>query len=787
MPAREYRRVDGEQGVGATTSDSDAGLSDSDWPTTACWKSKGGMLTGLLLAGVVGAFLVLSREKSGPEEMELGGPARADDSVETQYEKARLAFEQRAALMDIEAGEGADAPVRDIADGSSLKLHVRQLATKACPKRKPFPAVPSSPIQYNGIAWPDMCFEDPAESHVFIMGDYGGITCNDRTTMGRHDPNGWICHDHSRTEVYAKTADNTKDHNDRGRYKIWGVDDKAQQLVAKQMRKRAQVTLPNYALNGGDNFYFGGLDNKCGSPMNEIHARTRLQFLHVFEDMYRGVDVPFFSVFGNHDFGGRHFNAAWDQQIAYTWAKNTTGRWILPAFYWSQRVNYPRAGFAIDYFMVDTNKGDAKPHHMDVNHNICGGYNPHGASCAANDGPADKFSCAEWFDKLWRKQASWLDRKLAESTADYKIIVSHFPPDQFQPHFWKDMHYRRGISLFVGSHRHTEEVHKDDRRFAGLNWVVAGGGGGITSEWNPDLSYRGRDQYGFMDMTVSKEKLVVEAINEAGELRHTFEIYPMKYPPMMVDEARNLAKTAGWKESNSRRANETAMHAREASNQAQQEKEAADRELAEKTSAEQEAIKKQDAAKAAAESANTAKHDAEHLAAGKAAALNDAYRHVGQAKSAAQAAAREQSAAEGALANLEGAEEQDAEAIAAAKKTLAEKTAAAKEAKKKEDEANQVAEQAAAEKTAADNDATAKRDASNEAWRQYGDAQNDARRASGEKAGAQRNADRKSGSAKGAADKAAGADAAAARAAAEYWDAKIKADAKAYVLESLKH
>jgi hypothetical protein len=135
-------------------------------------------------------------------------------------------------------------------------------------------------------------------------------------------------------------------------------------------------------------------------------------------------------------------------------------------------------------------------------------------------------TCPRWFDNLWKEQANWLEKQLNASTADWQIIVTHFPPDQFMSSYWTRLHKRYGIDLFVASHRHTEEVHINDRRFGGLNWIVVGGGGGITSEWNPDGSKRGRDQYGFMDMTISKDELKIEAINENGELRSMNTIAP---------------------------------------------------------------------------------------------------------------------------------------------------------------------------------------------------------------------------------------------------------------------
>merc|ERR1712232_755595 len=247
------------------------------------------------------------------------------------------------------------------------------------------------------------------------------------------------------------------------------------------------------------------------------------------EKMYSGTDmmVPWFSTLGNHDFGGRKFNAAWDQQVAYTWSTNSTHRWYLPSLYWHQRVRYPTKNFTVDIFMLDTNKGDAKHWTEDKNHNICGGFNDARNDCSSMGGPKDRFSCADWFKNFFREQGNWLEGKLAQSDkdgVDWQILVTHFPPENFRS--WiKPLHIKYGIDLYVGSHRHSQELHLKSW-LSGLNYLIAGGGGGITSEFNPGRDRRGQMQYGFFDITINKTHMYLQAINEHGTIVDTGYITP---------------------------------------------------------------------------------------------------------------------------------------------------------------------------------------------------------------------------------------------------------------------
>ena len=229
---------------------------------------------------------------------------------------------------------------------------------------------------------------------------------------------------------------------------VKGIDDQPQLLVASSFKSRAAKVDPVFILNVGDNFYWGGIEKTCGTPMDELSYVTHHQFDQVFENIYNGPGLdgkPWLSVLGNHDWGGRVFNNGWDQQIAYTWHSD---RWRMPAAYWSQHVNFVDAGFTMDIYMVDSNSQDAEDPPLDPEHNICGSaHNPPGANCASqgaqpgidcvcasprlpflfihprhvhvhtlclpllSGGPTSVATCKAWFWALWRKnQARLLHR-----------------------------------------------------------------------------------------------------------------------------------------------------------------------------------------------------------------------------------------------------------------------------------------------------------------------------------------------------------------------------------------
>mmetsp|Transcript_182103 Transcript_182103/g.443083 ORF Transcript_182103/g.443083 Transcript_182103/m.443083 type:complete len:238 (+) Transcript_182103:2-715(+) len=156
-------------------------------------------------------------------------------------------------------------------------------------------------------------------------------------------------------------------------------------------------------------------------------------------------------------------------------------------------------------------------------------HNGAGASCSGT-GPPSVWDCHDWFHNLWQEQIPWLEAGLNASTADWQVVVTHFPAD-FRINEWAPLAETYGIDLIVAGHRHQEEVHYEDGFAGGIlgstAWVVAGGGGGITSECTPRLD--GQDNcYGFMDVAVTKDELRIDAISHGGVLRSSTKVRPRR-------------------------------------------------------------------------------------------------------------------------------------------------------------------------------------------------------------------------------------------------------------------
>jgi len=307
----------------------------------------------------------------------------------------------------------------------------------------------------------------------------------------------------------------------------------SERMLARQKKLKQDGTPARFIVNVGDNFYPGGIDFHCGL---EDKSATSMQFKQIWKAMYREdlQDLEWWSVLGNHDYGGVCYIKGWDQQIFFTWNDE---KWVMPGQYWRRSVQY--ANFKADFFFVDGNLYDTVQG-TDEGHNLCSkGHNP-GEKCEINVYPGDGGNCAPtgphggqpdcmaWFENLWSANYKWLKQELQASDAEWQFVVNHYPATYNLGKGTDNVHWAKflepmGVDLYISGHTHEQTVHypgkpEDQGKPEDMGktaWVITGGGGGITTFGAVDSDGED-DQYGFMEVALSLDQLNISAYSHGG-------------------------------------------------------------------------------------------------------------------------------------------------------------------------------------------------------------------------------------------------------------------------------
>jgi len=140
----------------------------------------------------------------------------------------------------------------------------------------------------------------------------------------------------------------------------------------------------------------------------------------------------------------------------------------------------------------------------------------------------------------WEAQLEWYNTTLSESTADWKIVVEHYPPYTVGGYGPGSQIHRQalvpaaeafGVDLFVAGHDHNLQ-HLAKRTDPDVDYIVtAGGGRGLyvfETRANNTLSNQGfESKYfgytnGFVMLDINAERIIADFVDLVGDVKYSF-------------------------------------------------------------------------------------------------------------------------------------------------------------------------------------------------------------------------------------------------------------------------
>jgi hypothetical protein len=261
-----------------------------------------------------------------------------------------------------------------------------------------------------------------------------------------------------------------------------------QRKVAEQMSNATICTKATFNLIVGDNFYPSGVasefDPSWKSSFEDVYSQHPL-----FDDWYVAL--------GNHDYKSNP-----DAEVAYS---KISARWHMPARYYSV-IKKLKDGTTAEFFIIDTS-----PFQSDYYGSEDYGANVKGVDTAA--------------------QKKWLEAGLQKSSATWKFVVGHHPLFSAGGRKEKtgDMLYSFGplfekykVDAYICGHEHHLEF--DQPASYHFVQIISGSGAEATAVSTADFSKFAVQDYGFVAASLTAKSLLLQYINDKGEILYTTEV-----------------------------------------------------------------------------------------------------------------------------------------------------------------------------------------------------------------------------------------------------------------------
>jgi tartrate-resistant acid phosphatase type 5 len=263
-----------------------------------------------------------------------------------------------------------------------------------------------------------------------------------------------------------------------------GQGSEGQRAVASAVAAKCATARCDFGVMLGDNIYPSGV-----SSADDPQLKSK------FEDIYSALNFEFYVVLGNHDYGNNGAGTDFTRGVHEVAYSQRQPKWKMPAAH---------------YHFV---KGDIEFFALDTNMQLFGRDDDQKANIPA-----------------------WI----AASTAPWKIALGHHPYKSNGPHGnagnydglrlvpyvggkgvkeFFDANVCNKVDLYLCGHDHSLQWLND--KCGSTTLAVSGAGSEVTTlPGSNSVAYQGAE-LGFMYITVTKQKLIAEIINEQGVLRHT--------------------------------------------------------------------------------------------------------------------------------------------------------------------------------------------------------------------------------------------------------------------------
>lgn len=270
----------------------------------------------------------------------------------------------------------------------------------------------------------------------------------------------------------------------------WGrKGDYHQQDVADRMEEAAKRMNAEFVIALGDNFYPNGVAS-IDDP----------NWMFSYENVYKGyhLEIPWYVVLGNHDYRGNP-----QAQVDYT---SKSQRWNMPSRYYDFEIEDEDTNLSINLMFLDTSPFEKKYYSEKKYFNVS---------------KQDSTKQIKWIDSTMR----------AKPKTDWTIFSGHHPLYSGGKRLdaTKDIRNSLGpilerhkVDVYFAGHEHDMQYIKPEGK---THHFISGAGSEVRKTGMiPNISRFAASIQGFMTVSITKKKMLIQAVNYKGNVIYSAEI-----------------------------------------------------------------------------------------------------------------------------------------------------------------------------------------------------------------------------------------------------------------------